>query len=225
MLEKKVMWPHEVVYSNRGKPAVYEELFLSLFVKGYLITMKGEEGATKDKMVTNLEDLMEDLELYGWQKLRAYHSVWPHNWKTKPSFPFAGPSFGIWPPQMQHLSLPQPHQAPGGVLKVGSCTTLWPGLAHRPARLSTKGAAQMPQHTRTSSIHVAAGLATVGRTLPHKERDYNRKHFCRWLLTVFQPLFTFQPLFNECHLSWRQGHTGVPHACCSVLLWLQSWNL
>ena len=39
-----------------------------MFVKGYLITMKGEEGATNDKIATHLEELMKDTELYGWQK-------------------------------------------------------------------------------------------------------------------------------------------------------------
>ena len=38
--------------------------------------MKGEESATKDKMATHLDELMQDSELYGWQKVRAFHSVW-----------------------------------------------------------------------------------------------------------------------------------------------------
>ena len=75
MVVKKVTWPQEVVYSNQGKPAVYEELSF-LFVKGYRITMKGEEGATKDKMAMHLEELMQDSELHGWIKVRAYHSIW-----------------------------------------------------------------------------------------------------------------------------------------------------
>ena len=66
MVVNKVTWPHNVVYSTDGKPAVYLDLPIPLFVKAYLIIMKGEEGATKDKMATHLEELMVDLELYGW---------------------------------------------------------------------------------------------------------------------------------------------------------------
>ena len=47
---------------------MYDELSLSLFVKRYLTTMKREEGATKDKMASHIEELMEDSELYGWTR-------------------------------------------------------------------------------------------------------------------------------------------------------------
>ena len=76
MVVKRVTWPHEVVYSAAGKPAAYEDLSIPLFIKGYRIVMKGEEGAIKDKMATHLEELMADTELYGWQRVRAYHRVW-----------------------------------------------------------------------------------------------------------------------------------------------------
>ena len=75
MVRKTVIWPHEVAYPNQGKPAVYVKLSF-LFVKGHLITMKGEEGVNKDKMATHREELRKDSELYVWQNVRAYHSVW-----------------------------------------------------------------------------------------------------------------------------------------------------
>ena len=77
MVENKVTWPHQVMHFMESKPAAYEDLSISLFIKGYLIVMKWEEGAVKDKMAANLEELMADLDLYGWQNVRAYHSVWP----------------------------------------------------------------------------------------------------------------------------------------------------
>ena len=48
MVVKRVTWLNEVVYSVAEKPAVYEDLSISLFIKGYLSVMKGEEGAIKD---------------------------------------------------------------------------------------------------------------------------------------------------------------------------------
>ena len=105
MMVNKVTWLHEGVYSTGGKPAAYEDLFIPLFIKGYLIIMKREEGAIKDKMATHLEELMEDSELYGCQKqkVRAFYSVWLNQieqvWKTRPSCHFSVLSYGTWLPQ------------------------------------------------------------------------------------------------------------------------------
>ena len=38
--------------------------------------MKDEKEAVRAKMASHLEDLMEDVELYGWERVRAYHIVW-----------------------------------------------------------------------------------------------------------------------------------------------------
>ena len=40
---------------------------MTLFVQGYLIVMKGEKEAVRAKMTSHLEDLMGDVELYGWE--------------------------------------------------------------------------------------------------------------------------------------------------------------
>ena len=59
-----------------GQTSNLEDLSIPLFVKGYLIIMKGEGVAIKDNMATHLEELMTDSELYSWQRVTAYHSVW-----------------------------------------------------------------------------------------------------------------------------------------------------
>ena len=68
-------WPHEVIYSMAGKPAAYEDLSIPMFVQGYRIVMKGDVGAIMEKMATHLDELMNDAELYGWERVRAYHRV------------------------------------------------------------------------------------------------------------------------------------------------------
>ena len=75
MVVKRIMWPHEVVFTLAGKPASYEEPN-PLFVQGYLIVMKDEKEAVRVKMASYLKDLMGDAELYGWERVRDYHGVW-----------------------------------------------------------------------------------------------------------------------------------------------------
>ena len=71
MVVKRVTWPHEVVYSAVGKPAACEDLSIRMFIKGYLIVLKGVEGAIKDKMATHLEESVADPELCGCERVRA----------------------------------------------------------------------------------------------------------------------------------------------------------
>ena len=51
---KTVTWPHWLVYSVAEKPAAYEDLAIPFFVQGYLIVIKSEEQAIKEKMATHL---------------------------------------------------------------------------------------------------------------------------------------------------------------------------
>ena len=67
---RRITWLHEVVYSVGLKPAANEHLSIPMFVHGYLIVMKGEEGAIKEKMATHLEALISDAELYSWERVR-----------------------------------------------------------------------------------------------------------------------------------------------------------
>ena len=76
MVIKRITWPHGVVYTVAEKPAAYEELSIPHFVQGYLIVMSGEKETVSAKMASILEDLMGDVELYGWERIRAYHGVW-----------------------------------------------------------------------------------------------------------------------------------------------------
>ena len=50
IVSKCIMLLHDdVVYSVAGKPAVYDEIAMPLFVHGYLIMMKGERDSVKTK--------------------------------------------------------------------------------------------------------------------------------------------------------------------------------
>ena len=69
---KWITWPHEVQYTAAGKPATYEDLSVSAFVRGYLIIMKYGDTKTKGNMTQHLEDC----DLYGWDKVQVYHSIW-----------------------------------------------------------------------------------------------------------------------------------------------------
>ena len=45
-------------------------------MQGYLVVMEGEKATVRAQMASYLKDLMSDSELYGWDKVRAYHAVW-----------------------------------------------------------------------------------------------------------------------------------------------------
>ena len=68
LVEKRIIWPHEVVYTATGK-----ELPIPPFVHGYILVMQGEKELVRAKMASHLEDLMGDLEIYGWERVRASH--------------------------------------------------------------------------------------------------------------------------------------------------------
>ena len=53
-----ITWPHEVIFTSDGKPAVYDELSAMVFVKGDL-TVKDSQDI-KNHMNSHLQDLMED---------------------------------------------------------------------------------------------------------------------------------------------------------------------
>ena len=38
--------------------------------------MEVEKQALKSHMARHLQELMADIELYGWKKVRAFHAVW-----------------------------------------------------------------------------------------------------------------------------------------------------
>ena len=59
-----------------GQPAVYEELDSMAFVNGYLTVMGRETHHVKSKMLSHLQERMEDGESYGWPAVHAYHATW-----------------------------------------------------------------------------------------------------------------------------------------------------
>ena len=58
MIVHNLTWPHEVVYSSAGKPAVCQELAVPTFMQEYLVVMHGQDTKTRDVMAHHLEDMM-----------------------------------------------------------------------------------------------------------------------------------------------------------------------
>ena len=66
-----------MLYSADGKPAVYSDLAMAAFVHGYLIVVNSEmDTQVKAQMSQHLEDLIEDMDLYGWDKVCPFHAAW-----------------------------------------------------------------------------------------------------------------------------------------------------
>ena len=76
-VKKRITRPHTVIYGTDGHPATYKEFTVSSFVRGYLIVLKDVQvSEVKDRMVLHLEELMEDVDIYGWEKVKAFHAAW-----------------------------------------------------------------------------------------------------------------------------------------------------
>ena len=74
---KQITWPHELMYTAGGQPAIYEELLLPLFVTGYLSILVTVKAGQKEVMLKHLRELMMDVKKsYGWKPIQAYHSQW-----------------------------------------------------------------------------------------------------------------------------------------------------
>ena len=58
-----------------GKAMFNEDISMPLFVQGYLSVKEGEKGAVISHLACHLKELMPDSELYGWDKVKAYHTV------------------------------------------------------------------------------------------------------------------------------------------------------
>ena len=55
----------------------YMDLSVSAFVRAYLIVLKSEQDSqVKEHIVLHLVDLMQDTDVYGWEKVRAFHASW-----------------------------------------------------------------------------------------------------------------------------------------------------
>ena len=60
----KITWLNEFIYTYTGQPKEYEQMSITLFMKGFLIVMAIEKQSIRPFMLQHLWDLMEDMELY-----------------------------------------------------------------------------------------------------------------------------------------------------------------
>ena len=77
LIKKSIPWPHEGAYTGDGKLAAYRDLTFAAFVRGYLmvVNMETDTRIKKSPMLIHLEDLMEDLDLYCWTRVRSFHAA------------------------------------------------------------------------------------------------------------------------------------------------------
>ena len=184
LVVKRIVWPHDVVYTVAGKSAAYEELLISLFVQGYLIVMKGDLETFMVKMASHVEKLMGDLKLYGWER-GACHGVWFNqheqgwasweNEEEKVRFQHAL----VW-----HLAtLASSARSTSAV----SCAQKQAKLSfayNGPVRPGMKACNAFNEGSCTnaatylSQLHICSHcLVMVIRTFPYQEIDCNRKQF------------------------------------------------
>ena len=75
-LVRTVTWPHEVLHTPSAQPIVYEMISSIAFVHGYITVMAKKLSRIRTFMLSHLQEIMEDREMYGWQVVRAYHAAW-----------------------------------------------------------------------------------------------------------------------------------------------------
>ena len=71
-----IKWPHEMVTASIGQAPVYKDMRLALFSDEYLTIMAGESSPVQYTMLRYLQELFEDVEVYGWDMVREYHATW-----------------------------------------------------------------------------------------------------------------------------------------------------
>ena len=57
----QIPWPHQLIYTPSGQPAVYEDLSSMVCVNGYLSVMPLESQDIKARMLTHLQEIMDVL--------------------------------------------------------------------------------------------------------------------------------------------------------------------
>ena len=72
----QITWPHELIYTPAGQPAVYEYVSPMMFVNGYLEVLARVEQDTKVQMLSHWQELMTDGEACGWPIILVYHTAW-----------------------------------------------------------------------------------------------------------------------------------------------------
>ena len=59
-----------------GQAPVYKDMSLALFSNGYLAIVVEESNSVRNIMLMHLQELFEDVKIYGWMVLREYHATW-----------------------------------------------------------------------------------------------------------------------------------------------------
>ena len=67
-----------MVYTYQGQPPIYSDMCISLFVNGYLVVVAIASMSVKEYMMLHLQEMMEEVELYGWRVVREFHAAWLH---------------------------------------------------------------------------------------------------------------------------------------------------
>ena len=118
----RVTWHCKVIYSPSDQPAIYNQLPSMAFVNSYLTVMFREPPHIKALMLNHLQELIEEVEHYGWPMVRAYHATWLQHiehgrvaWgdtavKLKLHLPWCG--IMSWPPQTLLRPTQPPHSWP-----------------------------------------------------------------------------------------------------------------
>ena len=173
---KRITWPHEVISIwGQESQIIYKELSIPL-VQGYLIVMRCEMEAVRAKMASHLEDLMGDLELYVWERVRAYHGVWLNQleqgratWEDEEDkVRFRMPLSGTRPPPLHQQSPLQQRQVPRSSQSRPLSTMYQPGPSQKSARPTVRASVPMEQPTPTSMCVPIAWPRSVG--LSHTRR-------------------------------------------------------
>ena len=141
-------------------------LYLSFF-SGYLAVMEAKKASVSPVMAWHLQELIGDVELYGWAPTRAFHAMWfqqlEHsrvNWlmrtpRSNPGAPWSGTM-----PQ----SLPSRYQPPFNSSRSHQrrvrCTMCWPSQDPELVQRLTSACARMQPHTPRICTCVPTGSVT-----------------------------------------------------------------
>ena len=65
-----------MVYTAHWQPPIYPDMSLALFTYGYVSLAAVKSVVIKEYMYNHLQELMENIEVYGWKVVKDYHAVW-----------------------------------------------------------------------------------------------------------------------------------------------------
>ena len=65
-----------MVYTTQGQLPIYLDMSITLFVNEYLAVVAIESMSVTEYMMLPLQEMMEDVELYGWRIVQEFHATW-----------------------------------------------------------------------------------------------------------------------------------------------------